>query len=276
MACPDTVRFELNKGKRIGQVLFIIEGLDTEANLIYRVFSKILGYQMERLYRNGNYRVFHRTDDPYSKITVINTAESNIKFIDKDDEFLNRMFDTLIEDYNFDLDNAAIYYIFDRDPKSNTDQAFIRNSIGKLSSSREINVDWGRQGMLLLSYPCIESFVGMNLLSNSLEYCWNRHVAIGEELKPALDQDGLIPNKINEATLIHCVEELYQSLDKIGLESTVDTFIDDPALFASNNRNVYDWQELIFDQKGQYGLLSLFIVALLDLGLIRIENCVSQ
>lgn len=272
MGCPDTMRFEINKGKRIGQVLFVIEGLETEANLIYRVFSKILGYQMERLYRNGNYRVFHRTDDPYSKVTVINTAESNIKFIDKDDEFLNHMFDTLIEEYNFDLDNAAIYYIFDRDPKSNTDQEFIRSAIRKLASSREINVDWGRQGMLLLSYPCIESFVGMNLISNSIEYCWKRQVSVGDELKPALDQDGLIPNKINECTLLHCVGELHRSLGLMGVASAIDTFIDDPDQFANNSNAVYEWQERNFALKGQYGLFSLFVVALIDLGLIKVMD----
>ena len=114
MDCQDTMKFEINKGKRIGQVLFIVEGLKTEPNLIYQIFCRIFGYQMDRLYRNGEYRVFHRTDDPFSKITVINTEESNIGFISKDNEFLNRMFETLIEDYQLDIDNAAIYYLFDQ------------------------------------------------------------------------------------------------------------------------------------------------------------------
>jgi len=47
------MKFELQKGKRIGQVLFIVEGEKTEPNLIYKVFSGIFGYQMDRLYRNG-------------------------------------------------------------------------------------------------------------------------------------------------------------------------------------------------------------------------------
>ena len=52
--------FELKKGKRIGQVLFIVEGEKTEPNLIYRVFSGIFGYQMERIYRDKTYRVFRK------------------------------------------------------------------------------------------------------------------------------------------------------------------------------------------------------------------------
>ena len=62
----NTMTFKLQKDKRIGQVLFIVEGEKTEPNLIYKVFSGILGYQMDRLYRNGSYRVFHRTDAGYA------------------------------------------------------------------------------------------------------------------------------------------------------------------------------------------------------------------
>lgn len=98
MESRSTRMFELKKGKRIGQVLFIVEGEKTEPNLIYRVFSGIFGYQMERIYRDKTYRVFRKTDDPLSRVTVINTEESNIGFIRKDNDFLNEMFRLLIED----------------------------------------------------------------------------------------------------------------------------------------------------------------------------------
>ena len=270
MDCQDTMKFEINKGKRIGQVLFIVEGLKTEPNLIYQIFCKIFGYQMDRLYRNGEYRVFHRTDDPFSKITVINTEESNIGFISKDNEFLNRMFETLIEDYQLDIDNAAIYYLFDRDPASNTDKAFIEDMLSKLASARDINEDMERQGLLLLSYPCIESFVGMNLLSNSIDYCWRKTVSLGDDLKKSLQQDGLIPNKISEQTLIHCADELISSLSLIGVEATKDAFQASMDHFADTNTYVYEWQEQQYGIRSQYGLLSLFIMALIDLGLINI------
>ena len=147
MESRSTRMFELKKGKRIGQVLFIVEGEKTEPNLIYRVFSGIFGYQMERIYRDKTYRVFRKTDDPLSRVTVINTEESNIGFIRKDNDFLNEMFRLLIEDYGFDVDNAAIYYLFDRDPDSNTDSAFIEEMLGKLGSARDVNPDMMRQGI---------------------------------------------------------------------------------------------------------------------------------
>ncbi|WP_303797281.1 hypothetical protein [Ruminococcus flavefaciens] len=71
--------------------------------------------------------------------------------------FLDNLFKELIEKYDFDIDNAAIFYIYDRDDRSNTDNAFIENLLSKLGNSRD-NPDYGRQGLLLLSYPSIESF----------------------------------------------------------------------------------------------------------------------
>ena len=273
MESRSTRMFELKKGKRIGQVLFIVEGEKTEPNLIYRVFSGIFGYQMERIYRDKTYRVFRKTDDPLSRVTVINTEESNIGFIRKDNDFLNEMFRLLIEDYGFDVDNAAIYYLFDRDPDSNTDSAFIEEMLGKLGSARDVNPDMTRQGMLLLSYPCIESFIGMNLLDNSLAYCWNKSVQNGHQLKQALNQDGTLANKITQETLIKSVEALITALNTVGVNTQADELLNSLDRFADNNRKVYDWQEEQRRQKGGYGLLSLMTIALLDLGLIqRVED----
>lgn len=267
------MKFELKKGKRIGQVLFIVEGESTEPNLIYLVFSKILGYQMERIYRNGEYRVFHRIDDPYSRVTVINTEESNIKFIDKDNNYLDEVFRSLIEDYDFDIDNAAIYYLFDRDPASNTDTEFIRDMLSNLASTRDVNKDMMRQGLLLLSYPAIEAFVGMNLLTNSLEYCWVNQVSIGCDLKNALDKNRLLPNSITEKTLMHCAKELISSLHSIGIDANAEVFMNSLDTFSETNCQIFEWQENKFIEKGQYGLLSLLMLALIDLGLIVIcEN----
>lgn len=271
MDCQNTTKFSIQKGKRIGQVLFIVEGEDTEPNLIYKVFSGIFGFQMERLYRNGRYRIFHRTNDSYSKVTVINTEESNIRFIKKDNDFLNKMFDLLIEDYNFGIDNAAIYYLFDRDPASNTDIEFIRSMLKRLSSARDINEDMTRQGMLLLSYPSIESFVGMNLLNNSIQYCWQKRIELGSNLKQAMNSDGLIPNKINETTLLHCVEELLIGLEMAGVDTAKESFINSLDQFAGNNTKVFEWQEMQYNDRRQYGLLSLLAIALIDLGLITVD-----
>lgn len=64
---------------------------------------------------------------------------------------MNNLFVELIENYDFDVDNAAIYYIFDRDNQSNTDTEFLEEMLSVLMNSRE-NIGYERQGLLLLSY----------------------------------------------------------------------------------------------------------------------------
>ena len=272
MAYQDTMRIEINKGKRIGQVLFVVEGPHTEPLLIYRIFTQIFGYQMDRLYRNGDYKVFKRTDDPFSRVIVINANSSNICSIAKDDEYLNNVFDLLNEQYDLDIDNAAIYYLFDRDPESNTNKDFIKNALYSLCNSRDSNPNWGRQGLLLLSYPCIEGFVGMNLLDHSIEYCWNKTISLGNELKVSLNADKLLPNHIAEDTLLHCVKELIYALELTGVDTTLSSLLDSLDDFSGNNRTVFDWEESVYLEKGQYGMLSLFAIALLDLGLIEVKE----
>lgn len=225
---------------------------------------------MERLYRNGVYKVFNKAGDPFSKVTVINTEESNIRFIDKDNQFLNRMFATLIEDYALDIDNTAVYYLFDRDPESNTDKQFIEDMLRRLESSRDTNPDWGQPGLLLLSYPCIEAFTGMNLLQGSIGYCWTNGVVTGSDLKASLQQDGLIQNKITEEMLLHCMQELFASMEMIGIDTDEETFMASIDHFGENNLTIYSWEENQYATRGQYGLLSLMILALLDLGLITV------
>ena len=124
----------------------------------------------------------------------------------------------------------------------------------------------------MLSYPCIEGFVGMNLLDHSIEYCWNKTISLGNELKVSLNADKLLPNHITEDTLLHCVKELIYALELTGVDTTLSSLLDSLDDFSGNNRTVFDWEESVYLEKGQYGMLSLFAIALLDLGLIEVKE----
>lgn len=143
------MNIRLNKEKSIGKVLYIVEGGKTEPYLLHRIFCKIMNYQLETILRDKGYRKYNSQENVTSQVFVINAEESNIKYIDRDNEFLDKLFVELIENYDFDVDNAAIYYIFDRDNQSNTDAKFIRKLMSVLVNSRD-NA-YVRQGMLLLS-----------------------------------------------------------------------------------------------------------------------------
>ena len=267
--------FEIVKGEKIGKVLFIVEGNKTEPNLIYKLFCGIYGYQMERIRGdpdNPDYKIYHKQSDPDSRVIVVNAKSSNISSLGQSadaEEYLDALFDLLVDKYALDIDNAAIYYLFDRDPKSNTNAQFIEGMLKRFYNARE-NLEGLRQGLLLLSYPCIESFTAMNLLDDSLSYCWNRHISIGHDLKQALDNDKKLPNHIGESTLLHCAGELLTGLQAAGVDTEKEALLNSFDAFASPNRAVFDCQEDCYRAQGAYGCLSLLCVALLDLGLIRI------
>lgn len=160
MGCR-SMNIELNKGKSIGKVLYIVEGEKTEPYILHKLFTKVFDYQFETITRNKGYRKYNSKENATSQVFVINAEESNIKYIEKDNEFLNNLFKELIENYDFDIDNAAIFYLFDRDNQSNTNADMIKDLIKSLANSRE-NKDFLRQRLLLLSYPSIESFTLSN------------------------------------------------------------------------------------------------------------------
>lgn len=251
----------LNKEKNIGKVLFVVEGLKTEFYLLHKIFTQIFDYEYEKLDRMDKYRKFNAKEGILSSIFVINTEESAIKYVDDDNEFLNRLFERLIDEYRFPVDRAAIYYLFDRDVKSNTDRSYIEQLIGDLSHSRDNN-GFSRQGLLLLSYPAVESFIASNFIDDTVQLECEK----GEEVKALLHQEGLNQSRIDERSLTKAVEEMEKAFAQIGV-GRYD--LDD---FAPANLHVFHHQEQHYDQHGKYKLMSLLSIIFLDLGIIEIEE----
>ena len=242
------MNIHLNKNKSIGKVLFIVEGGWTEPYILRRIFTKIFDYQFETILRDKRYHKYNSKQNITSQIFVINAEESNIKNIEKDNEFLNNLFRELIENYDFDVDNAAIYYLFDRDNKSNTDIEFMKEMVSLLVNARD-NEGYERQGMLLLSYPSIESFT----VSNFEKHCFNKSFDTGHSVKIYAHNQNLNHQKISEDTLLFAVNELLDALKIIEQkEFDIDTF-------ESTSRKVFDYEEEKYQKTSKYCLLSLML-----------------
>ncbi len=255
-----SMNIRLNKGKSIGKVLYIVEGGRTEPYLLHRIFCSILDYQMETILRNKKYRKYNSKENANSQVFVINAEESNIKYIARDNEFLNKLFVELIENYDFDVDNAAIFYMFDRDNKSNTDSGFIRDMLSVLNNSRDNEYD--RQGLLLLSYPSVEAFT----LSNFTDDTYKQGFQTGNLLKKHLQDCGINHNRISEDTLINATKELLSSLNKIEIDK-LD--VDD---FCASNMKIFEHEELEYERNQVYRALSLLAISLIDLGVVEIDE----
>lgn len=248
---------KLNKDKRIGRVLFIVEGSRYEFVLLKRIFCNILGFSyIEKRRNKADYYV--RENDIYSRIAVINTQESNIKDITDNETYLENIYSTLIEDYRFPIDESAVYYLFDRDPESNTDVERIRNYIVELKNPYD-NENF-KAGQLLLSYPSMESYTVSCFKDNSNSITCK----LGSDMKTFIGQNTDIQmNKVEESKIEHAAIEFMKFLENEHIEWNIDDF-------SEASGKVFEKEEDYF-ASGGFKLFSMLTLAFMQLGIIEIE-----
>jgi len=115
-----------------------------------------------------------------------------------------------------------------------------------------------RGGVLLLSYPSIESYCISNFVNNTCDLS----LALGSEAKAFIASNNHIQiNNMNEATIMNAVSELNKYLGTEGIELDIDDF-------SSANMEIFYRQERYYSSDSKYKLLSLLSVAFLQLGII--------
>lgn len=249
----------LNKDKHIGRVLFIVEGSRTEFSILRQIFCNLLGYSyIEK--RRSRPTYFVSTNDRFSKVGVINTQESNIRDISENEAYLDEVFDILREQYQFPVDQSAIYYLFDRDPKSNTDSVLIEKYI--LSLTNPYDNDDYKAGQLLLSYPSIESYI----ISNFRDTTNIPRFLLGKDVKAYIGGNTDIQiNKISEETLIKAADEFLRYLSSEQISFDVDEF-------SEASHAVFTKQETEYLSGQGFRLFSMLTLAFLQMGIIEPEE----
>ncbi len=248
---------KLIKNKRVGKILFIVEGSKHEFSLIKKIFEDLLGYQ--RIEKRRNKATYYKSQtDSHSIVAVINTKTSHIGSINETD-YLDTIYAELIERYSFDVTNAAVYYIFDRDSKSNTDPQFILNLLHTLKDSQE-NENSMMGGILILSYPSIEAYEISHFIDSSYNLC----ARLGTDAKQIISQnaDKIDMNKINEPSILHACDEFKKYISDQGIDFNIDDF-------SSTNISIFNREENYYEEKNTYFLFSVMSYILLDLGIIQ-------
>lgn len=254
-------KIKYRKDKKIGRVLFVVEGAKDEIKILEKVFTEIFDYQYESKNRLDKYRPKNLKENPASSVFVINSHGTNIESINDANGYLDAMFLKLINEYDFPVDKATIFYVFDRDVKSNTKIDVIKDLISKLSNSRD-NELYDKAGLLLLSYPAIESFVVSNFEENSFQL----EFELGKEAKKYLHEKQCSIQRIDENTFRLAFREMLNAFSVLGVE---DYDLDS---FRECNELILDWQENHYSINKKYRMLSLLCMAFIDLGLIEIEE----
>lgn len=253
----------LKKDKSIGKVVFIVEGDKKEHSLLEHVFRHILDYSLVDVRRKGSpISKYVSAQNPNSRVFVISSESSNIKSAGLEGrKYLDSVYNSLYKDYALDISNAAVYYIFDRDNESNmyttTEQLtqILRNSRDNDTESN---------GLLLLSYPCIEAYIKSCVDGYTAE-----KIDSPKSLKCITGASKYQYSNIDENSIIIACNNMLLGIEDICGYGLSNNDLDD---FAYVGGALLDKENQLYLDSKQYWLLSLLSVAFIDLGLLSIES----
>ena len=248
------MKIKNNINKNIGKVVYIVEGDNDEPKLIIDIFQKIFNYSIVR-YDKLNDKIVELKQDnnKYSKVYIIPAKYSAISTLDINDDYFDEIFSKLSK-YDLDIDNSALYFLFDRDRQSNR-PGVIKKNMSHFYNSRD-NGEY-RNGLFLLSYPSIESFY-LNCFNDDTEF------GSGTEIKGYPINKDIEANNINDGTcnILNIINAINKDEFNINM---LDSFKD-------TNLNIFNYQECKFNKDKKYITLSLLFLSLIDLGLIEIDE----
>lgn len=259
MNYQDTTKsLKINFNKPIGTVVLVVEGEKDEFVLFQKIFCNILHYRLithtRRSRKFKEYNEFVSSKNRDSKIIVLNTSESNIGKI-CDDSYRNEVFKLLYQKYDIDIKNVPVYYVWDRDASSN--QAELTKHLLSILTHPYDNGNY-ENGLLLLSYPAIESY----LIANFEKSKWN----ILEPLKKYVKKKMFYITYFNQHTILCAALEMIKGLQKLGVR---DFHIDE---MKRINMEVFELEENYYSNHQYYFLLSLVSILFLDLGILSFRD----
>lgn len=256
MECQDIIKsLKINIKKKINTIVLIVEGSNYEFSLFNQIFRKLLHYKLVTKSRNQNefkeYNEFVMRDNINQRVIVINTKNSNIGSISDDDEYRNELYKMLYEKYSLDIKNIPVYYIWDRDNKSNKAE-LVERLIKKINNA--YGNDEFENGLLLLSYPCIESYT-ISCFEKDKKF-------VDGNIKDYIKFKNYNINQIDKYKIQRATLEMIKQLKSLG----IDNFDIDE--IKNINIDVFKEQEKNYKKYEKYVLLSFVSFILLDQGII--------
>ena len=254
----------LNKDKNIGKVVYVVEGARRELTLLSYIFTKIFDYSVVVAPRKDvPYIKYESKTNKLSRVFLVCSYESNISFVEnqKGQDYLNEVYRILFEKYDLELSDAATYFIFDRDIKSNKAEEF-KKLIPILKNSRDNDMEIN--GMLLVSYPAIEAYV-----KSSIDDTCKDWIKSAQELKLKVSEPQYQQDKFKDTQIINACVNMLSSIKSMSGRELVEKDLDD---FAELNKLLFEKEEDYLTNKELYRILSLLSISFIDLGLISIQG----
>lgn len=253
-------RIKINEKKSIGDVVFILEGKDTEFRLFTNIFEKIFSITTIKCRsQKTDLREYILPDNRESVIYLLNSKTSSINSVD-DNEYIELLFRKINDYFKIDISNSAIYYIWDRDNQSNKYEN-VKKMIGKYYNSRDNGYEL--QGLLLLSYPSIESFMISCFEADYPEYEISN-------LKTFLTDNKYHFNKLDKDKLLNATNLFLKRYRNIIRKDF--SVIDVDLNMKENNVKIFEYEEEYYLNKKFYYYFSTILISLFDLGILEITE----
>lgn len=258
MDCQNTAKtLKINKNKTLGRVIVVVEGEDEEFKLLKHIFEKVLGYSYVEFNRRSKTmkKCFINKNNSNSVVIIANTNGSSLSSIVDDTEYQDKLYRLLQEDYQESLSNVPIYFIWDRDRFTNSKDE-VSLILDMYSNSRDNG--FGMNGMLLLSYPCVECYE----LANIQKHEFKNSYSTSDECKKGKNKSKFRIKNINEKTLLLAAENMHRVLLEFGIKNyNTDNF-------KHTNKRIFRKQEEYYKDYELIRSLSLISIMLIDMGII--------
>ena len=250
----------INKNKRIGKIVIIVEGEFTEFKYIEEIFNKYLGYMLKsKTRKNDNFIELDGHDD-FSTVYLMNAPSNNIKSIKDDLDFQNYIYSQLSKlpiQNNF---NYQTYIVFDRDPINNR-YNLVKNLISKYNES--ITDDDRINGLLLLSYPAIESF----LVSLNENNSYDLKYKLGKDLKEYIKSNHYSISSLNDNIIEQAYNNFLNFLISKNIINSKDEILDNKEL----GLKIFNVEQELYKKENLFYLFSQLIEILIDLQIIELD-----
>lgn len=260
MECLNTTKtLKLIKDKRVGTVIIVVEGQEDEFRLLKHIFTKILNYNYVSMKRGKTVQYEFKNDNSDSTIIVANTKSSTINTILEDKEYKDKLYYLLKDEFNFDFKNASIYFLWDRDKDTNSEDTYLK-AINTYYSAQDN--EYEMNGLLLVSYPCYESYN----LSNFNKNFWKKKYKTSIEAKKEFNKSIHTIKDINEKSILLAVENMHNSFINYNIREY------DPSNFLKINKDIFRKEKECYKNNKYFNALSLISIMLVDLGIVCIND----
>lgn len=247
---------KLNPNRRIGKVLYLVEGDVDEVEILEHVFNKVLKYTVVAYdKRSDNVTCLVNPNDKYSKVFIVPMKYSAVSKIESSNDYIDYVYHRL-KSFGLEKDECSKYLIFDRDNNSNSHETLARLfKVFKNSLDNELEIN----GLLLISYPCVQSF---------LCECFNDQTRLSSSALMKQYTNRFNVSDIKETDLLSGMETMMKTLLSIILQPSFNLEeLDD---MESINAMVLEHQDEHLLKRHVYITLSMIFISFIDLGIIEI------